>query len=80
MLDLDGTYLSVNPAWTATLGWSELDLLGKTSQWLLHPDDRERTRAEIRHLAAGRSTLRFESRVRHKDGCIPLDILEGGGI
>jgi PAS domain S-box-containing protein len=66
--DLEGNYLSVNPAWTITLGWSGADLLGKSSQWLLHPDDREKTRTEIRHLAAGRKTLRFDSRFRHKDG------------
>jgi PAS domain S-box-containing protein len=65
--DLEGKYLSVNPAWTATLGWSQDDLLGRTSQWLLHPEDREKTRAEIRHLASGRMTTRFESRFRHKD-------------
>ena len=67
--DLEGTYLSVNPAWTATLGWSEADLLGKSSQWLLHPDDREKTHAEIGRLAAGGTRQsRFESRLRHKDG------------
>jgi len=65
---LDGTYLSVNPAWTATLGWSEADLLGKSYQWLLHPDDRERTRAEADHLATGHKTLRFENRLHAKDG------------
>ncbi|MGB7615482.1 MAG: PAS domain S-box protein, partial [Pseudolabrys sp.] len=42
--DLDGKYLTVNPAWTVSLGWSEAELLGNTSQWLLHPDDREKTR------------------------------------
>jgi PAS domain S-box-containing protein len=66
--DLDGTYVSVNPAWTTTLGWSERELLGKPSQWLLHPDDREKTVAETRHLAQGGKTLRLESRFRHKDG------------
>jgi len=66
--DLDGKYLSVNPAWTAILGWSEDDLLGKSYQWLLHPDDRERTRAELDHLAQGHKTLRFENRLRAKDG------------
>src|SRR5262245_49581310 len=66
--DLEGRYLSVNPAWTAILGWSESDLLGKSSQWLLHPDDREKTRAEISRIAAGHKTLRFESRFRHKNG------------
>jgi PAS domain S-box-containing protein len=65
---LDGKYLSVNPAWTATLGWSEAELLGNSFQWLLHPDDRERTRAELDHLAEGHKTLRFENRLRAKDG------------
>jgi PAS domain S-box-containing protein len=64
----DGKYLSVNPAWTATLGWSEADLVGNTSEWLLHPDDHEKTRAELAHLAEGRRTLRFENRLRHKLG------------
>ena len=68
LADLEGTYLNVNPAWTTTLGWSESDLLGKSSQWLLHPDDRERTRVEINNLAAGQRTLRFENRFSHKNG------------
>jgi PAS domain S-box-containing protein len=68
IVGLDGKYLSVNPAWTATLGWSEADLLGKSSQWLLHPDDRESGRAEFDHLAKGHKTLRFENRLRAKDG------------
>jgi PAS domain S-box-containing protein len=66
--DLEGKYLSVNPAWTATLGWSEANLLGKTSRWLLHPDDVEKTRTEISRLAAGQKTVRFESRLRDKHG------------
>jgi PAS domain S-box-containing protein len=66
--DLDGTYLSVNPAWTTILGWSALDLIGRTSQWLLHADDQETTRAEISRLAAGKNTSRFENRFRHKEG------------
>lgn len=66
--DLNGTYLSVNPSWTTALGWSESDLVGKTSQWLLHPDDRERTRVEVSCLADGKTTSWFESRLRRKDG------------
>jgi PAS domain S-box-containing protein len=66
--DLAGRALSVNPAWTATLGWSQSDLVGKTYHGLLHPDDQEKTEAELLHLAAGRKTVRFESRLRHKDG------------
>ena len=66
--DLEGKYLSVNPAWTTTLGWLEDDLLGRTSEWLLHPDDQVKTRAEISHLAAGRKTVRFENRFHDKKG------------
>src|SRR5712671_5852764 len=66
--DADGRVLAVNPAWTAMLGWSEGDLLGKTTEWLLHPDDREKTRAESARLAEGHKTLRFENRFRRKSG------------
>jgi PAS domain S-box-containing protein len=66
--NLDGTYLSVNPAWTTVLGWSASDLIGRTSQWLLHPDDQEKTRAEISRLAVGKTISRFESRLRNKEG------------
>jgi PAS domain S-box-containing protein len=66
--DLEGTYLSVNPAWTTTLGWSESDLVGNSSSWLLHPDDVERARAERQRLATAQIALPIESRYRHRDG------------
>ncbi|WPB76564.1 PAS domain-containing protein [Archangium violaceum] len=66
--DMEGRFLSVNPAWTTQLGWSEEELLGKTSAWLEHPDDREKTRAEVTNLAAGNRTLRFENAFRHRNG------------
>ena len=64
--DTSGTLLSVNPAWTATLGWSERDLLGKTADWLCHPDDMARTHLELARLVGGRKTPLFENRFRHK--------------
>jgi len=66
--DIEGKFLAVNPAWTTTLGWSAEDLLGKTSEWLLHPDDREKARTERSHLAQGRKRSRFRGRFRHKLG------------
>jgi PAS domain S-box-containing protein len=66
--DGEGRFLNVNPAWTAALGWGEADLVGKTLEWLLHPDDRERTDAEIRRVLAGERASRFRNRLRHKDG------------
>ena len=66
--NLEGTLLSVNPAWTTTLGWSETDLVGNTFAWLVHPDDRNKSRAELARLAEGNRARQFEDRLRHKDG------------
>ena len=63
-----GVWRTVNPAWTRTLGWSEAELLGRTSQWLEHPDDGGLTRSQVRKLGEADTTVRFESRFRHKDG------------
>jgi PAS domain-containing protein len=77
LADLEGTYLNVNPAWATTLGWSESDLLGKSSQWLLHPDDREKTRVEINNLAAGQR-IAVRKPVSSQERHLSLDILEVG--
>src|SRR5882757_7452185 len=66
--DRNGVWQTVNPAWTRTLGWSEAELLNRTSEWLDHPDDGGVTRAHVKKLIAGDTTVRFESRFRHKDG------------
>jgi PAS domain S-box-containing protein len=70
--DLKGACLGVNPAWTATLGWTESDLVGRSYEGLTHPDDRDRARAKITHLVAGGKSVRFESRLRRKDGSYRL--------
>jgi PAS domain S-box-containing protein len=66
--DLEGKLLSLNPAWTTSLGWSDADLIGNTYEWLLHPDDLSKSRAELARLAKGGKTQQFENRLRHKDG------------
>jgi PAS domain S-box-containing protein len=66
--DRNGIWRTVNPAWTKTLGWSEAELLNRTSEWLEHPDDDGITRAQIKKLGGSEITVRFESRFRHKDG------------
>jgi PAS domain S-box-containing protein len=66
--DADGKWLSVNPAWTSVLGWSEAELLGKTAAWIEHLDDCDSVTAVAARLASGVKTLRFESRLRHQDG------------
>jgi PAS domain S-box-containing protein len=64
----NGVWQTVNPAWTRTMGWSEAELLNRTSEWLEHPDDGGVTRAQVKKLGADEATVRFESRFRHKDG------------
>lgn len=66
--DLDGKFLNLNPAWTTILGWSEAELIGNTYEWLVHSDDRNRTRGELARLAEGNRTRQFDNRLRHKDG------------
>ena len=65
---LDGVMLAVNPAWTAVLGWSEAELLGRSIFGLVHPDDLGRTRNAIDGMAGGASVGHFENRYRHRDG------------
>jgi PAS domain S-box-containing protein len=66
--DMEGNFLKVNPAWTATLGWHESELLGKSSQWMVHPDDRKQALVETENLAAGRILHRLRLRFRAKNG------------
>jgi PAS domain S-box-containing protein len=66
--DAGGKFLNLNPAWRFTLGWSEADLVGKTSEWLLHADDRKKARPELERSAEGNRARHFENRLRHKDG------------
>ncbi|WP_264478967.1 PAS domain-containing protein [Acidisoma silvae] len=49
----DGVWLSVNPAWTRTLGWLPDQIIGRTSEWLEHPEDREKSRPELQSMAGG---------------------------
>lgn len=66
--DSQGNWKSINPAWTRLLGWEPDEILGRPSEWLLHPEDIERTAAQVARLAEGQWTNRFENRFRTKDG------------
>ncbi|CAD7336894.1 PAS domain S-box protein [Sphingomonadales bacterium 56] len=66
--DMEGKWLSASPAWTDILGWSQEELIGRTSEWMEHPDDSARTREEVQTLQQGVLTIRFENRFRTKDG------------
>lgn len=66
--DFNARIVAVNPAWTAMLGWTEADLVGRDFMELVHPDDRLATHAETGRQQQGLTTLHFENRYRHKDG------------
>jgi PAS domain S-box-containing protein len=66
--DRHGRWQSVNPAWTRVLGWSADEIVGRTSAWMHHPDDVERTREEIEDVVQGEAIAGFENRFRTKSG------------
>ncbi len=66
--DANGVWVSINPAWTTLLCWTEDEIIGRTSEWLEHEEDIESTRREVARLAAGHKTLKFENRLRRRDG------------
>ncbi len=66
--NFDGYFLSINPAWTRLLGWSEDEIKSMNVSELRHPDDAAHSVAGREQLAQGVPTVRMENRFRHKDG------------
>src|SRR5712671_895107 len=66
--DFNGRFLSVNPAWTALLGWTEDQIKAMHADELRHPEDAAAAIAARASLARGVHPVRVENRFRHKDG------------
>ncbi len=66
--NFEGYFISINPAWTKTLGWSEDEIKSLHVSALRHPDDAAHSNAGREKLAHGLPTIRMENRLRHKDG------------
>lgn len=66
--DADGVWLSASPAWTSLLGWSQRELIGRTSEWMEHPDDTATTEEAREKLRAGQPVRAFTNRLRAADG------------
>lgn len=67
MVDFNGHFLQINPAWSAVLGYQPADLIGKHVLDLAHPDDLKATEAALGQARDDTLPL-FENRYRHKDG------------
>jgi len=67
--DRDGRFVKVNGAWETSLGYSPSELEGACLLPLIHPDDIERTQAEMQRVRAqGQGIPQFLNRYRHRDG------------
>ena len=67
IIDGAGVFRSVNPAFTAILGWTSAEVTGRPLFEFVVPDDEGVTDRALRHARA-RSLPVVENRYRHKDG------------
>lgn len=65
---MDGYFKKINPAFTTTLGWTEVELLSKPFFDYLHPDDIPLVEKEMQKIREGKETVVFESRYKIKKG------------
>ncbi len=65
---LDGRLRQLNGSWERALGIPSDELCSRPCPEFLHPDDQDAMREQLRSLAEGAPTARFENRHRHGDG------------
>ncbi|HEX5508162.1 MAG TPA: ATP-binding protein [Pseudolabrys sp.] len=63
-----GYFVSVNPAWSNLLGWTDDEIKSMHVSVLRHADDAPAAEAGRAQLAGGVPTVRMENRFRHRDG------------
>jgi PAS domain S-box-containing protein len=66
--NFEGYFVSMNPAWTRLLGWTQDEIKSMHVSELRHPDDAPNSIAGRAQLGRGMPTVRMENRFRHKDG------------
>jgi PAS domain S-box-containing protein len=63
-----GRFLTVNPAFTDTFGWSAEEATTRPFMEMVHPDERDDVARHMGILAEGTPLVGYETRVLHKDG------------
>ncbi|WP_141653060.1 PAS domain-containing protein [Phenylobacterium immobile] len=66
--DFTGMMISVNPAWSHVLGWSEQELLSRGYATFMHPEDEGPTLDALARMGASGQPTRFENRIATADG------------
>ncbi len=64
----DGYFKQINPAWSATLGWADEEILSRPWLDFVHPDDRAATIQIGKQLMTGEPAYDFQNRYLCKDG------------
>jgi PAS domain S-box-containing protein len=68
MLDFDGYFRRLNPAWERTLGFTREELMSRRFIEFVHPDDQDRTLNQNAEVRTGGQARGFENRYLTKDG------------
>ena len=63
-----GRFLTVNPAFTASFGWSAEEATTRPFMDMVFPEDRDDVLEKMRLLAGGTPLVGYEVRIQHKDG------------
>ena len=66
--DFEGHFARVNPAVEQILGYTAAEFLAQPYLQFVHPDDREKTRAETARILQGEKVTSFENRYVRRDG------------
>jgi PAS domain S-box-containing protein len=67
VIDADGVYRAVNPAWQVILGYEPSQIVGRNFAEFVWPEDIDRSRA-THETAVQQNLTNFENRFRHQDG------------
>ncbi len=68
VVDADGVFRAVNPAWTAILGHAPEEVVGRSFLDFVWPEDAGLTQGGLDDATTGQDLTSFENRYRHKDG------------
>ena len=68
VIDFQGQFTQLNPAWERTLAISTEQMLGKSFLEFVHPEDRPSTQTATEKLVSQQEIITFENRYRCADG------------